>query len=338
MRRLLQFLVALVLGLGLVAWIASRIVDQQTREWFDKDLNLRAALAISGARQALIGHWHKEDRADLQGLLTEITHDERIMAAAACASDLTLLTKTADFPEQFTCRAIGTQIRPAAPSPSAAWLSWSTIQSLPVGDVYVNAIPVMDRDQTLGFVVLVHDLSFVARREAKTQNFLLIAFGFLALAASAVTIIASRLSWRSWSDEVRRFLRGGTRAQRPEFKPILGDVRDLVDRIVAEREADHDAGAWTPQRLRSTLSRFLHGEKIVILANREPYIHERQKSGGGIAVLHPASGLVTALEPVMRACSGTWIAHGGGSGDKETADRHGGYAFPREKNRTFCDA
>jgi trehalose 6-phosphate synthase len=57
---------------------------------------------------------------------------------------------------------------------------------------------------------------------------------------------------------------------------------------------------------------------VVILANREPYIHDR--GGSGIRVVHPASGLVTALEPVMRACSGTWVAHGGGSADRETVD------------------
>ena len=40
----------------------------------------------------------------------------------------------------------------------------------------------------------------------------------------------------------------------------------------------------------------------------------------GIRVVHPASGLVTALEPVMRACSGVWVAHGSGSADRETVD------------------
>jgi trehalose 6-phosphate synthase len=44
--------------------------------------------------------------------------------------------------------------------------------------------------------------------------------------------------------------------------------------------------------------------------------------------VHPASGLVTALEPVMRACSGVWVAHGGGSADRETADRHGRVLVP----------
>ena len=45
-------------------------------------------------------------------------------------------------------------------------------------------------------------------------------------------------------------------------------------------------------------------------------------------MLHPASGLVTALEPVMRACSGVWVAHGSGSADRETVDAHGRVAVP----------
>jgi trehalose 6-phosphate synthase len=137
--------------------------------------------------------------------------------------------------------------------------------------------------------------------------------------------VTARLSWRGWSDELRGFLRSGT--QRPEFQPILRDVRDLVDRIVAEKESDHEGGAWTPQRLKHTLNRYLHGEKVVIVANREPYVHERTKDGD-VAVLHPASGLVTALEPVMRACSGVWIAHGSGSADRETVDRHSRIRVP----------
>ncbi len=326
MRRALRFIVVLVLGLGLVTWVGSVLLQQTTRDWFDKDVNLRAQLAVSGARQALISHWHKEQRADLQDLLGEITHDERIMAAAACAADLTLLTQTKDFPEQLSCRELGRHVRSAGDAPTASWTTWKNVESLPGGNVHVSAIPVLDREQALGFVVLVHDLSFVERREAKMRQFLLLAFGFLGLAASAVTIIAARLAWRGWMSELRTFLRSG--APRPEFQPLMRDVRELVERIVADKEADREGGVWTPERLKQTLNRYLHGEKVVILANREPYIHERAKNGEGIAVLHPASGLVTALEPVMRACSGTWIAHGSGSADRETVDRHGRVRVP----------
>jgi trehalose 6-phosphate synthase/phosphatase len=56
-----------------------------------------------------------------------------------------------------------------------------------------------------------------------------------------------------------------------------------------------------------------------VVSNREPYIHERS-ADGGVVVKRPASGLVTAVEPVMRACSGTWIAHGSGSADRDVVD------------------
>jgi trehalose 6-phosphate synthase len=39
-----------------------------------------------------------------------------------------------------------------------------------------------------------------------------------------------------------------------------------------------------------------------------------------VVVKRPASGLVTAVEPVMRACSGTWVAHGSGSADRDVVD------------------
>src|SRR5262249_29163921 len=93
---------------------------------------------------------------------------------------------------------------------------------------------------------------------------------------------------------------------------ILRDVRELVGRMSSERE---DApGQWNAERLKQTLNRHLHGERVVIVSNREPYIHEHTDKG--IEVRHPASGLVTALEPVMRACSVEWMPHGAGSADR----------------------
>ena len=324
MHRAARFVTALVVALGLVAWAASAIVHRTTRAWFEKDVNLRVQLAVNGARQPLVAHWRKEQRAELQALLAEIARDERIMAAAACAADASLLTRTKDYPSQFACSELGPHVRTGRDAPAAEWKAWSSDATLPGGAVHVSAVPILEADQPLGFIVLIHDLSFVQRREATTRRFLLLAFALLAATTAIVTLVTARLSWRGWSDQLRGVLRSGT--QRPEFQPILRDVRDLVDRIVAEKEAEGEGGAWTPQRLKQTLNRYLHGERVVIVANREPYVHER--TANGITVLHPASGLVTALEPVMRACSGVWIAHGSGSADKETVDRHSRVRVP----------
>ncbi|HSD65226.1 MAG TPA: trehalose-6-phosphate synthase, partial [Vicinamibacteria bacterium] len=323
MRHSLRFVAALVAGLALLAWGASVLVTRTTRAWFERDMLLRAQLAVSGAREALLSHWGHE--AELKGVLVGMTRDERVLGAAACGADLLPLARTVDYPASLSCEGLAPGVRPRADSPAAFWETWGSVFSLSGGQVHATATPLLDGERALGFVVLVHDLSFVERREATTRLFLWAAFGFLALAAAVITVVAARVSWRGWSNELRRLIRG--ERPPPEFRPFLRDVRDLVERLAAEREADGQGGLWTPQRLKNTLSRHLHGERVVIVANREPYIHERTE-GGEVALVHPASGLVTALEPVMRACSGVWVAHGSGSADREASDEHGRLAVP----------
>ncbi|MBI2895739.1 MAG: trehalose-6-phosphate synthase [Deltaproteobacteria bacterium] len=321
MSRALRFTVALVLGLGLLTWAASLIVSSTTRDWFMKDVRLRGQLAVNGARRALVAHW--PDARAVQAILSEITRDERIMAAAACSAGLEQVAATVAYPDRFSCERIGVHVRPR--SPRERWASWTSVDSLPGGQVHVSAIPIRDDGSAVGFVVLVQDMSYVGRREAKTQGFLVGAFAILAFSASVLTVLAARLSWRGWTRQMRDLLRG--ESPRPEFQPILRDVRDLVERLVAEREQEGQGGAWTPERLKQTLNRHLHGERIVVVANREPYIDELRE-GGEVVTLHPASGLVTALEPVMRACSGVWVAHGSGSADRQTADERGHVRVP----------
>ena len=323
--RAIRFLLALVLGLGLLTWGASVLVHRTTNAWFERDVSLRAQLAMATARETLVSRWSRDKRVALRAALVALTHDERILGAAACAPDLTLLAATPDFPEPFRCEKLGPVVQSAPEAAPDSWSPWESVERLPGGTVHVSAIPMSDGERLLGLLVLVHDMSFVERRDALARRFLLLAFGFLSVAASAVTLVAARLSWRSWSNELRRFLRTGK--EPPEFRPLMRDVRELVERIVTERESEGEGGAWTPQRLKLTLNHHLHGERVVIVANREPYVHSHTKDGR-VEVLHPASGLVTALEPVMRACSGTWIAHGSGSADRETADRRGHIKVP----------
>jgi trehalose 6-phosphate synthase len=320
MRPVIRFAVVLVVGLALVAAVASILFNKTAHSWFENDVRLRAEIAVKGARQAFVERW--DDRKRLESLLTDMTHDERILAAAACSSDLRFVAKTDSYPRDLACRTIGPRVHMAE---GDRWASWSEPASLPGGDVYVSAIPILDENEVLGFVVLVHDLSFIARREARTREFLFVTFGFLALLASAVTIVAARLAARSWSNQLRKILRGVVEPQ--EFQPIVGDVRELLEQLVAEKEAETEAGTWTAERLKQTLNHYLRGERVMIVANREPYLHQHRADGSIVAV-HPASGLVTALEPIMRACSGVWIGHGSGSADRETADKDGRVRVP----------
>lgn len=326
MYRITTFIVGLLTSLAVLTWITTVLVERTTENWFQNDVRLRAELVVRGAQEALSVYWSTEDRRQLQRILEGMTEDERIMAAAACNTDLTPLANTPSFPRRFSCQVIGPHIKPSDQTATNQWALWHQMASLPGGSVLVSAVPVTNEGQTLGFVILVHDLSYAQRREDQTRRFILIAFFFLALAASATTILVARFSWRGWIEEIRRLVRGEN-LKRPEFQPILRDVREFVDHMMEERETEPEGSAWTAQRLKLILNRHLQGEKVVIVANREPYIHERQ-SDGSIKVQHPASGLVTALEPVMRTCSGVWIAHGSGSADRAVVDVHGRVYVP----------
>src|SRR5664279_5305314 len=71
---------------------------------------------------------------------------------------------------------------------------------------------------------------------------------------------------------------------------------------------------WTKEGLVDMTQEKLRDYKFILVSNREPYMH-RSAGGGQIECVQPASGLTVALDPVMRACGGTWIAHGSGDAD-----------------------
>ncbi len=83
---------------------------------------------------------------------------------------------------------------------------------------------------------------------------------------------------------------------------------------------------WSRERLEDVARTRLGGAKLIVVANREPYIHRRRD--GEVEWIRPAGGLTTALDPVMQACGGTWVAHGSGDADRETADRAGRLGVP----------
>ena len=110
----------------------------------------------------------------------------------------------------------------------------------------------------------------------------------------------------------------------------------------------------TSAQLATLLKEQLNDTRLVVVANREPYIHvrrvrepkglwarlRREKPSVELRWMRPASGLVTALDPVMRACGGTWIAHGSGSADRGIVRRAKAVSRvpPGRARRTPCAA
>ncbi len=311
--------VPLLASLALLAWVATVVVNETAQAWFLRDVELRGRLAATGAKDALATHLRTGERKRLSVVIEDMARDERIMSAEVCSPAFATVARTRAFPEKLSCEALGQRLphdgNPAADFPD----------QIEAGPVHVSVHPIEADGAPQGALVLVQDMSFMTRRESAMTRFTIVAFAVVALLASILTVVVRRASWRSWTEELRRVLplvRGGRsgegRRSRRHFQPLIADMRQLVSELAAERRTAN--APWSAERLQQTLRNTLRGDSIVILANREPYIHARAP-GGQISVQHPASGLVTALEPVMRACSGTWVAHGSGSADRETVDR-----------------
>jgi trehalose 6-phosphate synthase len=86
--------------------------------------------------------------------------------------------------------------------------------------------------------------------------------------------------------------------------------------------------AWNRERLEEVARTRLDGARLVVVANREPYVHMRDSED--IRCMRPASGLTTALDPVLQACGGIWVGHGSGNADHDVADEQGRVLVPPE--------
>ena len=88
---------------------------------------------------------------------------------------------------------------------------------------------------------------------------------------------------------------------------------------------------WCQDDLHRLIEEKLSGHRVVVVANREPYIHKYE--GDSIQLIRPASGMASALDPVMLACDGTWVGHGSGDADRAVVDEHDRIRVPPENPR-----
>ena len=121
----------------------------------------------------------------------------------------------------------------------------------------------------------------------------------------------------------------------PLYKEISNIALAMHEaKAVAQEEAKLRTAAeavWTPERLNEEMKQVLENRVMVVVSNREPYMHIHE--GNEIRCIVPASGMVTAMEPILKACGGLWIASGSGDADKETVDEFDKVAVPPYENK-----
>jgi trehalose 6-phosphate synthase len=326
-RASLRLLLPLVLAIVVVVVAVGVVTTRTARAWSESEFHSRAVLAAGSVRQAMLSAYAAGDQQRLTLLLDDIVHDDQVTAAALCRIDGTVLTRTPTFPANAALcdRASITTSKwrgTASGTKSALVFVADSMNPTHVSiTTFASALMLPMR------LVLLQNFAPALQRESFVQRWAMMVFLMLAVASSLLTLLSSRLTRGGLMKRLTVALRGELPRWKSGEAPLIEDVRALAQRSSAAAvEADRD-GRWTRARLRSVLNEHVREESLIIVANREPYIHEKQP-GGAITVRHPASGLVTALEPVMRACSGVWIAHGSGSGDRQSSDAQGRLLVP----------
>ncbi|MGA8100577.1 MAG: trehalose-6-phosphate synthase, partial [Candidatus Acidiferrales bacterium] len=209
-----------------------------------------------------------------------------------------------------------------------------------------NGKPLQHATDVIGVLTIYHDAGYI---EAQTEQVwretlwhvviqvLLIVLITVALLRWAIFLPLTRTE--QWIRELRSG-RGAPRSPLPTeelFQPLSREVAKLAQslteaRASAEEEArlrETGESLWTAERLRISMQTKLRGRPLFVVSNREPYEHVRR--GKTIETMVPASGLVTALEPILRACGGTWIANASGDADRDVVDKHDRVRVPPEQ-------
>jgi alpha,alpha-trehalose-phosphate synthase [UDP-forming] len=325
----LRFVLPLALALAAIAYAVVPVVDRLTLQWFVRDLDARGVLIAKTAQEPLV-ELMRDPRGAKQRVLRyfdRILQGERIYALGFCDRTGKLLYATPAFPNAVRCNAN-----------DSAGDERNVVLRLSDGPLHASFNPIVSDSTFLGDLVIVHDMSFVERRSADTKKYVYWLFIAIGAVVALITVVIAEISWRGWVAGIKALLTGeallrtpeGLKATAPELRPIARDLQALVREIESERQTrDESQTTWGPDALRRILRQDLKGDEVLIVSNREPYIHTRRKDNV-IEIQRPASGLVTALEPIVRACSGTWIAHGAGNADRETVDKHDHVMVPPE--------
>ncbi|HUQ85513.1 MAG TPA: trehalose-6-phosphate synthase [Candidatus Limnocylindrales bacterium] len=215
-------------------------------------------------------------------------------------------------------------------------------------DIYVYAVPLHQDKEVAGALVFIQDAEFIEYRIGQIWR-----TAFLRLFTQILIIALALFFIFRWiiHDPIIKLVESIKQARLskspnerlskipdlPFLKPLLGEIYNIKKslseaRLSASEEArlrlEKVDSPWTEERLKEYAKDILNGQKIVAVSNREPYIHE--KKGDKISYFFPASGMATAIESIMQACGGEWVAHGSGSGDRLVVDKYDRIEVPPE--------
>ncbi|AWM01332.1 alpha,alpha-trehalose-phosphate synthase (UDP-forming) [Bradyrhizobium amphicarpaeae] len=312
--RLRDFVRFAVFGIAvalIVAFGISPFTGGVVQQWSRSDVETRSRLVFNAIQPFLDRDVADQSWDRLSELFRRVALDKKILAVGFCSRAGTLVAPTPEMPASFDCGKIA-KFESESFSDIASGGRRILVAAFPVGG-----------SEGRSYLVILTDLSFASARSSQVVAYLLASLAGVVLVLTVGTIIFAVFMLRSWMNSLRRAVDEVRLGRSGERLAASGSAMDREIHKLLRRAEDFTQAHqidWTPSALQELLHGVLPGAEVLVLSNREPYIHNR--TDDGVVVQRPASGLVSALEPIMRACGGTWIAHGSGSADRDTVDAH----------------
>lgn len=329
MKMTFQFIVSMLVAVGLVAAGSAYVLMRQEQANQTLELFRRSSLVAEGLEEPLAKGVVQRSTKDLQRLVKRFTDRSRLMGLVVFNAQEEILAGTESVlqtlpePRGVVGDVLDTQ------KPQGAFVDWGG------KSLYAFVYPLLDQDQTVGALLVVHDAAFIrgylARIWRHTFGRLLVQMVIISLAVFGL------MRWNVYGPvrqmaEWMKKMRSGEVSDVPQlphselFAPLAREASRFAHHLVIAKSAAVEEARlrqsaealWTAERLKEHVRLKLNGKPLVVVSNREPYMHHRV--GRDIQWIVPAGGLVTALDPVMRAAGGTWVAHGAGDADWDTVD------------------
>jgi alpha,alpha-trehalose-phosphate synthase [UDP-forming] len=333
MRTTLKIVLPLIVSVVVVSLFFAAYRVRTEKRILRNDLSHRAEI-LGESLQEIVEPLFDRPLPDksLQRLVDRFGQREHLKGIAVYNANGTLLAATSGLAPVL-------QSRPATATHAAlrdaGYGEFVRIDDLPM---HVYAMPLHRNAQAVGTLLLVHDTSYIDIQVSHTLRDLLVNALVQTLFIAILALILVRWTLTGPLTRTAKWLRT-LRTGQPQIPPTgsEGEIFDQIHREVAHLARDLNAARataeeearlresgvsiWTAERLRVSLSNKLQNKPLFVVSNREPYMHVfNNGSNGSMQVIVPASGLVTALEPVLLASNGTWIANGSGNADREVVD------------------
>jgi trehalose-6-phosphate synthase len=339
----LRLIVALVLGVTLASLISSWYQVQAEKDALRLDLQRKAETFSESLAGISEYHLQSGDVAGLSKIIQRFGNHDHLAGIGVYDSTFFPLIQTSGLRSLIDSAppAFSTALRQNSPQ--------SVNVRLHLRRLYLFVVPLHAVNGSVaGGLIVAYDTGYI-----RTIIFHVWSRAFVHIAGQVLIIVAITLLIVRWSlagpiaktAQWLKVLRTGRRSNQPPLKdldflqPLAQEVLPLAEsarraRAAAEVEArlrNSRESIWTADRLADHVRTKLQGNGLFVVSNREPYIHNRHN--GSISVTVPASGLVTALDPVLCACNGTWIAQGSGTADRETVDAHDCLQVPPDEHK-----